>query len=111
MADDSGYPTILIVYEERKFRDVLISKFQQEGYLVLSAQDAAETLEIVIHHSRRIHLMLTDDGDEGRVMVATLKPYRPDMRAMHINSNQEVGLIVREVSKILEPPYESESAQ
>jgi hypothetical protein len=74
VADDSGHPTILIVYETGDFRDVLVRELQRKGYLVLTAQNAVETSEIVIRHSRSIHLLLADDGDDSRVMATTLKP-------------------------------------
>jgi CheY-like chemotaxis protein len=104
MAGDSGYPTVLIVYQDRKFREVLTSKLQSKGYLVLAAEDAVEAFEIVTHHSRRIHLLLTDDSHDGRSMAATLKPYRPDMTVIHISPNQELSLILTEVAKGLGPP-------
>jgi hypothetical protein len=100
LANNSGYPTILIVYEDRGFRDALIRNLKQTGSLILEAQ-AVEALGIVIHHSRRIHLLLADDSDDSRAMAATLKPYRPDMQIIHIGSNLDITSVLMEVSKIL----------
>jgi hypothetical protein len=61
-----------------------------------------EALRIVIHHSRRIHLLLADDSDDSRAMAATVKPYRPDMNVIHIGSNLDFSLALLEVSKILD---------
>jgi DNA-binding NtrC family response regulator len=104
VADDSGHPTVLIVSENKDFRDVLTRNFEQKGYLVLEAQDAAEALGSVTRHSRRIQLLLADDTDDSRVMAAKLKPYRPDMRVIHVRSNLELNSILMEVSKVLDPP-------
>ena len=111
MAGNLGHPTILIVCEDSGFRDVLIRQLQQKSYLALEAQNATEALEVVIRHSRRIHLLLADESDNARVMAATLKPYRPYMNVIHISAKQEFGLILTEVGKILKPPYESVPAQ
>ena len=104
MADDAGYPTILIVYENHEFRDVLIRNLQQKGYLILEAQNAGAASEIVIRHSRRIHLLLADDSDDSRARSATLKPYRPDMHVIHLSPNLEISAILMEVSTVLDPP-------
>ena len=103
MTDDSGHPTILVVYETREFREVLIRNLQQGGYLVLIAQNLVEASEIVIRHSRRIHLLLADDSEDGRTMASTLKPYRSDMRVIHMGSNPELGSVLMEVSRVFDP--------
>jgi len=82
VARDSGHPTILVVNEDSDFRDVLIRNLQKTGYLTLESHERVETLRIVIHHSRRIHLLLADDSDDSRLMAATLQRYRPEMHAM-----------------------------
>jgi hypothetical protein len=70
--------------------------------MVLEAQDAVEALRIVVRHSRAIHLLLADDSDQARAMAASLKPYRSDMNVMYISRDLERGLILKEVSKVLE---------
>jgi DNA-binding NtrC family response regulator len=104
LADNSDYPTILVVHYDRGFRDVLIRNLQQKRYLVLEAQNATEASEIVIRHSRQIHVLLADDSGDSRAMATTLKPYRPDMRVIHINSNLELNSVLMEVSRVLDPP-------
>jgi CheY-like chemotaxis protein len=104
LVENSDYPTILVVQEHREVREVLIRELRQRGYLILEAQDAVEALKIVVRHSRAIHLLLADDSDDDRLMAATLKPYRPDMRVIHINSDLELNSILMEVSDVLDPP-------
>jgi CheY-like chemotaxis protein len=101
-ASNTGHPTILLVHENREFRDDLTRGLQQEGYLFLDAVNAAEAVGIVIRHSRRIHLLLADDSDDNRLMAARLKPYRPDMHFIHIGSNLELSSALMEVSKPME---------
>jgi CheY-like chemotaxis protein len=108
MTADPAYPTVLIVYEDGKFRDVLTLKLKQKGYLVLMAQDASEAFEIVTHHSRHIQLLLADDSYDSRAMAATLKQYRTDMNVIHIGTSVQFRSILREVSKALKPPSRPE---
>jgi hypothetical protein len=77
---------------------------QQKSYLVLEAQNATEASEIVISHSRQIHVLLADDSGDSRAMATTLKPYRPDMRVIHIDPRLHVDSILMEISTVLDPP-------
>ena len=77
MSGDSGYPTILIVSENRDFRDVLIRELQQRGYLILTAQNGVEAHEIVVRHFRHIHLLVADESDGARVMTEKAETISP----------------------------------
>jgi hypothetical protein len=99
----SDYPTILIVHRDMKFWDVLILDLRQLGYLILEANDAVEALEIVIRQSRRIHLLLVGDGDDGRATAETLNPYRRDMDVIYVNPDLEIDSALKEVSRVLPP--------
>ena len=103
MAGDLSHPTILIVHEDRDFRDVLIRNFEPNNYLVLEAEEAAEAFEVAVRHSRRIHLLLADDTDDARVMAAKLNPYQPLMNVIYISRSVEPGWILRGILKVLEP--------
>jgi CheY-like chemotaxis protein len=103
VAWDLSHPTILIVHEDKGFRDVLTRNFQPNGYLVLEAEDAAEALDVAVRHSRRIHLLLADDTDDARDMAAKLNPYQPFMKVLYIRRNVEPALILSEILKVLEP--------
>jgi CheY-like chemotaxis protein len=104
MRTDIEYPTVLVVHGDREFRDVLIRKLQQKGYLVLEAQNAAEASDIVVRHSRSIHLLVADDSDSSRGMAERLKPYRPSMNVVRTGSSSRFDLILTEVAKALDPP-------
>jgi CheY-like chemotaxis protein len=107
VADDSGHPTILIVQEDGEFRAVLSRKLQENGYLVLETQNTLKALVMAVRHSRSIHLLLADDSDDSRDLAATLKPYRPEMKVIHIRPNLEPDLILMEISTILDPPVQA----
>jgi DNA-binding NtrC family response regulator len=109
VSGDSGHPTVLVVYEKGEFRDVLIRNLEQKGCLILQAQDSTEAFEIVIRHSRSIHLLLAHDSTDSRVMVEKLKPYRPDMKVIHLGSNLEINSLLMEIFQVLDrPPSPSE---
>jgi DNA-binding NtrC family response regulator len=104
LPDNSDYPTILVVHCDGDFRDSLVRTLKQKGYLILEAQDATKASQMVIRHSRHIHLLVADDSDDSRAVATTLKPYRPDMQVLHISSNREISSVLIEVSKVLDPP-------
>lgn len=105
MPGDSGHPTILIVHPNDEFHDILMRNLRQKGYLILEAQNATEAFEIVIRHSRSIHLLLADEGGDSLAMAEKLKPYRPDMKVIHIGSNRELSSVLMDVSKVLDPSH------
>jgi CheY-like chemotaxis protein len=100
----ADHPTILVVHQDREFRDLVIRTLQAKGYLILEASNAVEALGVAVRHSRRIHLLLADDSDHDRAMAVMLKPYRPDMHAIHIRSDLRLEAVLMEVSEVLEAP-------
>lgn len=84
MANGLSFPTILVAEHENGVRSPLVRHLQHQGYFVLVAHDAAEALEITRVHSRPIHLLLTEDGLDGRTLASTLKQYRPNMHVLFL---------------------------
>jgi CheY-like chemotaxis protein len=111
VAGPSNYPTILVVDDNKEFRDMFCQTFQGKGYFVLEAENGEEALKVVVRQSRHIHLLLANDSDDSRIMAATLKLYRLDMHIIHIRRDLDPGLILMEVSKIVEPPAAFEDTE
>ena len=112
MANGLSFPTILVAENDDGVRSALVRDLQHLGYFVLAAQDSTEAVEIVRLHSRPIHLMLTDEGLDGRALAATLKQYRPHMLVLFITryANGEgpdalgAEITVSRVQELLDPP-------
>ena len=115
MSKNFGFPTVLVAETEDSPRDFLVRTLQQQGYLVLEAQDAAEALEMVKVHSRPIDLMLTEGGPEGRTLAATLQQYRPRMSVVFVSTEAHGGMSFKaltaaltRVQDLVKPPKASE---
>src|SRR4051812_42639056 len=84
MANGLSFPTILVAEHDDGVRSPLVRHLQHQGYFVLVAHDPAEALEITRLHSRPIHLLLAEDGLDGRTLASTLKQYRPNMQVLFV---------------------------
>jgi CheY-like chemotaxis protein len=93
-----------VVHDNQEFREALCRNLERKGYLVLEAENATEAVDIAVRHSRRIHLLLADDNDEARVLMAKLRPYRRFLIAMYVSTDLEPDSILAEVSKVLRRP-------
>ena len=52
--------TVLVAEDEAQLRILLERLLQKQGYTVLAARDGREALEIALHHSGAIDLLLSD---------------------------------------------------
>ena len=106
-----AFPTILVAHCSCG-SDALVKNLRQQGYHVLEAKDAIETVEIARVHSRPIHLMLTDESTNSRSLAATLKQYRPHMSVLFITPHATIGVpnvlssdkVLAKIRASLEPP-------
>jgi len=87
MGKTKSFPTILIAEYNIENRDWLVETLQEQGYLVLQAENSSEALHIARIHSRHIHVMLTDGSSHGRTLAAKLQQYRPEMRVLFVAAN------------------------
>jgi len=55
-----GSETLLVVEDERSFRDVLCDGLKAKGYQVLVASNGVDALKVAERHSGRIDLLITD---------------------------------------------------
>jgi CheY-like chemotaxis protein len=87
------FPTILLADINGAWCSTVISRLEEDKYHILRAQSWDEALHFAKTHSRQIHLLLTEDNRDGRVLAETLKPYRPHMRIIYVTvqSNRDSG--------------------
>ena len=84
-------PTILVVQEDRTFRDALVLRLEQEGYMVLPASSPDEALQIVRTHSRNINLLLIAESATSHTTAAALRQYRRHMDILFLGSTVNAG--------------------
>ena len=109
MASYPNFPTILVVRETQELLDYLVLRLQYKGYIVLSALDAANALEVVRTHSRTIHLLVTDEGLSARAMAERLKRYAPRLEVLFLTSRgtgnpMALEMCISRICEALEPP-------
>jgi CheY-like chemotaxis protein len=112
MANEQSFPTILVAEADDVLQSTLAQELRQEGYFVLVARDEPEAVEIARLHSRPIHILLTVESRDGRMLAATLKQYRPNMRSLFITrrADYEADDLLRsesallKVKELLKPP-------
>jgi len=107
-----SFPTVLVVESDDALRATLLRDLRDLGYLVLAGRSEPEAVEIARVHSRPIHVLLTDDGESGLALAATLHQYRPQMRVVFLtryaaacaDGGSKSDLAVAKVRDLLEPP-------
>jgi CheY-like chemotaxis protein len=83
-----GVETILLVEDEDALRELTRSLLEGAGYTVLEADRPEKAIEIALHHSAPIHLMLTDvvmPGLNGRDLATNLATIRPAMKVVYMS--------------------------
>jgi signal transduction histidine kinase/FixJ family two-component response regulator len=80
--------TILLVEDEAMLRLPLQERLEQEGYLVLSAADPQEGLDLSASHLGSIDLLITDlvmPIMSGQQMAEKIEQQRPEMRVLFMS--------------------------
>ena len=85
----TGFPTVLVAANDRSVRLAFAAELQQEHCLVLSAANADEALQIVVSHSRRIHVLLVDLDMDGIALAARLSRYRCQLQVVLFSEERE----------------------
>jgi hypothetical protein len=85
---NASFPTVLVAELDDKLRTRFVAGLRRRGFIVLEALCDSEALERIKIHSRHIHLMLVNGNANGRMLAATLKPYRPDMEVIFVRENE-----------------------
>jgi PAS domain S-box-containing protein len=88
--------TILLVEDEPAVAEVARAVLQEEGYLVLEANDGLGALQIWNDHRGEIDLLLTDikmpHGMSGLDLADNLRALKPDLRVIYTSGCNPEGL-------------------
>jgi hypothetical protein len=98
--DRHEFPTILATGYGNDSWNTLIRNLELEGYLVLTARDGAEVIEIAKTHSRPIHLLLV--AKPSPALFAEAEPYQPGIQILIVDTSPERALA--RVREMLRPP-------
>ena len=108
----AGSETILVVEDEPGVREMARRMLAASGYVVLTASDAAEALQLLADHRSVVHLMLTDvvmPGMSGPDLALLAADARPRMKILFTSGNTEnaaLRLITRDTKKsFIGKPY------
>jgi PAS domain S-box-containing protein len=90
-----GSETILVVEDQESLRVLTKTFLEQQGYIVLEAENGLEALSLVDTYQEPIHLLVTDlvmPGIRGTEVAERLLERRPDVQVIYISgySDEEV---------------------
>lgn len=94
-SDQPKTATVLVVEDEPEIQRFIARVLAPEGYLVLSASDAAHALEVCHQHPGPIHLLLTDviiPDMNGPELATRIQVLRPEIRVLFISAYDD-GLL------------------
>jgi PAS domain S-box-containing protein len=115
MPSKRGVETVLLVEDEPSVRAIALRILKSAGYLVLSAGNAQEALQLSAQHDGPIELMLTDvvmPGLNGKQLADRLAQTRPDTRVLFMSGYADEALGERGVrsgsGQLLDKPFTSD---
>ena len=88
----AGSETILVVEDEPGVREMARRMLAMSGYVVLTASNAAEALQLLAGHREVVHLMLTDvvmPGMSGPELALRAADVRPQMKILFTSGHTE----------------------
>jgi CheY-like chemotaxis protein len=94
-ADLRGGETILVVEDEPALVRLATRALEDQGYVVLTATNAADALRLASSHAGEIHLLLSDvvmPEMNGRDLAAALQKLRPTLKLLFM-SGHTAGII------------------
>jgi two-component system, cell cycle sensor histidine kinase and response regulator CckA len=105
-------PTILLVEDEERMRNLIRELLESARYNVVTARDGSEALLIAEAYQRPIHLLLTDvimPRLNGTELAGRLKGYRPDIRILFMSGYAAGAVINRSLlgdsTEFLQKPF------
>lgn len=104
-------PTILLVEDEKALLEITQLNLESLGYEVLAAETAAEALELLEEHRRRIDLLVTDvimPEMNGRALFEKARTIIPDLECLYVSGYPadiigRRGIIPEEVHFLAKP--------
>ena len=114
MGRQQGYgERVLVVDDERDFREITGQLLEEHGYRALTACDGIEALNLYRKHRGEIRVVITDlivPAMEGRVLIQTLHQINPGVRviaASGLSTHENLADTTSEVVRAFLPkPYE-----
>jgi two-component system, cell cycle sensor histidine kinase and response regulator CckA len=107
-----GVPTILLVEDEERMRNLIREVLESARYNVVTARDGSEALLIAEAYQRPIHLLLTDvimPRLNGTELAGRLRGYRPDIRVLFMSGYSAGAVINRSLlgdsTEFLQKPF------
>jgi hypothetical protein len=90
---ESSFPTVLVFGLDR----TMVSAIRDGRYNVLEAYTQTDLMDVVLYHSRPIHLLLIDMSVDNRSLTARLKSYRPTMRMIFVGNDMTPDVVTPEL--------------
>ena len=87
--EPASYPTVLVGVQNEELRRLLTDKLRRDEFLVLEADNSQGVLNIVIQHSRPIHLLFLEASMADPEFPALLKQFRSYMRILFVTTCSE----------------------
>ena len=87
-AGERGHETILVVEDEDRLREMIVTALTQSGYTVLEASDGPSALDRYAHNPRAIDLVLTDvmmPKMNGKAFADRFLRHRPQTRVLYMS--------------------------
>jgi PAS domain S-box-containing protein len=103
-----GGETILVVEDEDALRKLVAQLLAELGYVVLSARDGLDALQVARAHVGAIQLLFTDytmPRMNGLRLATALREVRPDVRVLITSGFAEDGRVSRDTWDVLDKPF------
>jgi|SRR5271166_3225045 len=103
--------TVLLVEDEAFVREVTREVLVSAGYLVLTARNSAEALEVYEHHCGEIDLLLSDvilPGDDGRILAEKLQQKNSALQVLLVTGyGEQMARLQRGRAECMAKPFSS----
>jgi hypothetical protein len=80
-AQECSVPTILVIHH---LSGTVARAIRQDGFLILTADNADDGLSIIKTHSRPIHLMLIEASTESELLILLAEKHRTSLQFFSI---------------------------
>jgi two-component system cell cycle sensor histidine kinase/response regulator CckA len=114
----AGGETILVVEDEESVRALVRKVLEKRGYIVLTAKDGMDALEIIAQRTAPIDLMLTDvvmPGIAGQDLAQQVSALRPEIRVVFMSGYADDAIaghgLLNNYAHFLEKPFTPKSLE